>query len=469
MDCIGKGEWWESVLVTLANWDGSEKALKQEVNLPGSAATDKDKTLGYLFNRALNYIVYHQAEFYEQSGFGLKGFEQSKLLQSAHDKKSQNHFEIVTADNQPAAVIKNSTVVAGHFTKSDLLALLDENQIQGNICKVGSDDHAIRIGYDGKEWMIYNPNYDHRQLETIHKVGSKEEIVTELLDRMKTNDLKLSIASLEDQQNLDIPHFEEMLKNRKIDLIKGCGFHLLARFRPDCAKQLLASAIEQKTPELVQMIIKVILRKDAESWTGFHILARYANEAMSLLFQLAEQSKDKSLLLAIAEALDSSLFLLVRYAPTSMSQLFHLVEQTQDHQLLNLIASFLTARENGYSTGLHLLAQNAPDALKQLFQYAIKMDDQDLLTAGLKALSEKDNQSAFNIIAKWDVFPNVVEALLSSKTRLYENLQSIIQVFAIAYDKDQSRSQILIQTNNFKFILAIMEKSFRCFNAGSIN
>ncbi len=469
MDCIGKGEWWENVLVTLDNWDGTEEALKKDVILPGSISTDNYKSLDYLFNRALNYIMYHQVDvdFIEESGFGLKGLEQVNLLKPVRNNNDHNYFEIVAADNQSVAVIKNAIVAAGHFTSEDLLALLEGDQIQGNICKMATYDHTVRIGYTGNDWIFYNSNDDHLQLETIHKVDTKEEIVTEVIRILETNDLTLTIASLE-ERTLVLPHFEEMLKNRKIDLLRECGFHRLVKFRPDCINECLAFATEQKSSELAETIANALLKQNEDHWTGLHMLIRYGKGAINQLFQWVEQTKDKELFCSIVDAflvtikdVDSGLLMLANHEPKSIVKLFHLGEQMEDHRLRKRIESFFTTRENEDGTGFHLLAHRAPDEIKEMLQYALHKKDQALIAAILKALPEKDkkNQAAFSLIAKWDDFPHFVKAVLSNENELYENLQTIIHILATAYDKDQTGWNILFNTQNFKSILVVIEKS----------
>ena len=159
MDSIGTLKWWESVLVKLANWDGSEKALQQYLNLPN---TTEMHTLDHLFNCALNYIVYHQVNSEAPKGFKLRDTEQDNILKPANKNAEKKRFLLING-NQPALFIKNSIIAAGYFTQADLLALLDKNfvSVRKNMCLISSYNHTIRIGYDGQVWMVYDPDYNH--------------------------------------------------------------------------------------------------------------------------------------------------------------------------------------------------------------------------------------------------------------------------------------------------------------------
>ena len=164
MRSIGKLEWWENVLVELANWDGTEQALQQRLNLPDAT---KMETLDSLFNRALNYIVYHQvSSTAPENDFELDDAEQTNILERADKNNEKKRFLLING-NQPALFIKNSITAAGYFTINDFMVLLDENLVMGNMCLISSGIHTIRFGYDGRAWMVYDPNYDHHHLDTI--------------------------------------------------------------------------------------------------------------------------------------------------------------------------------------------------------------------------------------------------------------------------------------------------------------
>lgn len=453
MASIEKLKWWENVLVTLANWDGSEEALANTVILPGSNHADEDKSLDKLFYRALYYIVYHQADLDQYPDFGLEELEQDNLL-----KPNEKHFEILIKNEQPAEAIKKLVRVAGHFARKDVLALLNGEQIKGNICKVETEKHTIRIDYDGKVWMVYDPNYDHRQLSTIHKIGTKEEIVDELLEVLEPfeEDLVISIATLKNNQPITFPYFNKMIKNRKIDLIKGQGLHLLAKYRPDLMHQSLKSlaasinnnntlptpfsdkilekdkekdislpllahpgpseVTEQQLVEkkralaFVRAIGVALQEKGSGQCTGFQALLRHAPDALNFLLQIAEGDEGKSLLAAISKALPeknkngwSGLQVLVTTAPHLMEYLIGIADKQNEVQIFSAIAASLQAKANRGPTGLHQFARCAPIALARLFRIAKKKEDVQMLSAITAVLAKKNRQgwTSLHVLARY--------------------------------------------------------------------
>lgn len=136
MDIAGSRTWWEKMLVTIATWDGSEAALNNSSTLGGN--------LKWIFHQVINYMVYHHASV--NCEFKLTDGEQKNMLLSTQSSDNA-YFEILVGDKP--RTIKRHAVIAGFVSQNDLLNLLDEKKVQGNICIVGNHDHAIRIGYNG--------------------------------------------------------------------------------------------------------------------------------------------------------------------------------------------------------------------------------------------------------------------------------------------------------------------------------
>lgn len=144
MDAIGKLAWWEAALLAVVNWDGTKESLERKVFLPQAESA---QTLREIFERVLNYVVYHQMN-------SLK--EQASLFDSA-----SNLFEISDA-GQIKKLSKNSKSSLGSFNSEQLNAFLkDEMPPAMLIARSGAKKHAIRIGYKPEEklWFVYDPNY----------------------------------------------------------------------------------------------------------------------------------------------------------------------------------------------------------------------------------------------------------------------------------------------------------------------
>jgi len=259
MDLEGKQEWWENLQPKMMEWDGSEEALAQEVNLPGST---QPQTLGQLIERALNYIVYYQGAY--KIGFKEKNTQKLLLQPAPRENKNISHFELLTADHK-IVTIKNRAVAAGNFDQNDLLNLLDETQIKDNICIIastsapGTNGHAIRIGYNNQSWIVYDPNYDHSNPDTIHKIFSdKKAVVLEIIDCLVSDisATSIEIATTRDQI-IAFPYFDEMLKN-KVDFLNRFGMRALVTHAPEAACQLFERASEQNEPALLKKIIQTL-------------------------------------------------------------------------------------------------------------------------------------------------------------------------------------------------------------------
>lgn len=273
MDLEGKQEWWENSYPKMMEWDGSEEALAQEVNLPGST---QPQTLGQLIERALNYIVYYQGTY--KIWFREKNTQQLLLQPAPSENKSISHFELLTADHK-IVTIKNRATAAGYFDQNDLLNLLDETQIKGNICLISStslfpnvDGHTIRIGHNGQSWIVYDPEYDHSNPDTLHKTFSdKKTAVLEIIERLRgdLNAISIEIATTRDQI-IAFPYFDEMLKN-KMDFLDKSGLRALVKHAPEAACQLFERASEQNEHTLLKKIIGALKYKES---SGLGMISR---------------------------------------------------------------------------------------------------------------------------------------------------------------------------------------------------
>ncbi|MDX1901490.1 MAG: hypothetical protein SFW66_05740 [Gammaproteobacteria bacterium] len=404
MDAIDKLNWWEAVLFELADWDGKRKSLDNIISLPNAI---QPETLSSLFERALNYIFYHQVSYDE---FSLKNTLQNRLLQPANTDKSPAYFELLS----PAGKIlcsKNRAIASGHFTKEELLSLLDEKQIQENLCILSNNEHAIRVGYKGESWIVYDPNYSHRKhwsnqilfdawksptipKKTIFKKCTKNEAVDEIL-KILGHAIAIQMASLKSDTLLTFPSYQSSVKTKPLELIDQSGLRIIAKYNPKVLLELCHLADGKKNKPLLEKITAILSENSEKSendpWADLHSIVFFASEAMLKLCKIAH--RDKNLLTTITQALPKKnsdnwtvLHTTARYAPEAMLELCQLA--AYDKNLLETIAQFLIKKQEDDWTVLHLTARYAPKAMLPLCQLALQSEH--LLEAISQTLLEKN-------------------------------------------------------------------------------
>lgn len=253
MDMLGDGDWWEHALIEIANWNEAPAGLSKKISLPG--AREKEPVeLQKIMERVINYVVYNQASTKKLGDFVISGLNQDNILEP-----NAGYFEVVDEGIQG---IKDRRMIAGNFSKERIGKLLDEKNIEGNICIIHGSGHAIRVGYQNNKWIIYDPNYDHRSSATIHKEFSNKNDMINELTRIMGQSISIEIASFKNNKIL-LPKINEMDADEIKNCIKRDGLQLIARFTPEQIPYLLDKAETSK--EMADNILQALSSLSSEA------------------------------------------------------------------------------------------------------------------------------------------------------------------------------------------------------------
>jgi hypothetical protein len=217
--------------------------------------------------------------------------------------------------------------------------LLDEKSIQDSFCLIRSDDHTIRIGYNGQSWIIYNANDDHSGPAPIHTVvKTKKQLVKKIFSFLGTRSVCVEVASLDEDKEINFSDYNQFMKDNPLTILRDRGLHLIAWYDQKLLLQLLNLA---KTPDgkLIRSAIAASLVKQAKhNRTGMFFITIFAPEALTCLLELVDKSDEGlAILSAIIKTLTmnddenwNGLHLIASFAPASLSELLGFVDETRE-------------------------------------------------------------------------------------------------------------------------------------------
>lgn len=415
MDIDGKLNWWEKVLYEIANWDGKELSLEEFTSLPDEHSFKEDplvsaeknikhkedslnnKKRKYVFERALNYIVFNQSRdnnaFQE---YQLKESTQNAFLLpddhgiflSENLEKKQSYFEMLSTSvdekKEVIKTIKKHIKMAGHFSKENLENLLDEQTMQGCICLVHSITHTIRIGYNGSQWIYYDPNDNHKKIP-IHFSGSKQEVIDKIIFDLETQNIAIEVASFDENKKMDFPYYDQLLKKSPASLLKEGGVDIFSSNAPDRLIHLMKQAKSSADKSIYSVLTEGITKKDNDNNNGLYNLEIDSVDALCALFHLAhgDSEEEKSLKQAIAIALKQAssektnvLFTIIKYDAEILPELFKLADTSKEGlEIRSAIAYCLTENIKADKNCLFSLAKNEPRYLPQAIELALSVSN----------------------------------------------------------------------------------------------
>lgn len=253
MDILGKLEWWEALLLKVANWDEKEESLLNENTLPGSdpLLTDeynKNKpyiltqhSLDHIIDRALYYIAFHQCSsnnsnlYYKPTEMYQSNILDPNSFSSSKDPQKQTSFLEYLKDGI-IHTIQQRKKIAGNFSREQLLEILEDEQCKNSIIMVSNGAHAIRLGFDGVKWLVYDPNYNHTQpnqkSKALYFTGTKEECINEIISILGSA-IGFDFASADPQRSYHFPAYEKLIQTNLASLFSDKGIFILNNKLPD--------------------------------------------------------------------------------------------------------------------------------------------------------------------------------------------------------------------------------------------
>ncbi|WP_058452545.1 hypothetical protein [Legionella maceachernii] len=306
MDTTNQLYWWEYVLELLETWDGTPDALQQKIsaradfyriNLTDLPKKNKDElqklTLGDLFERAVNYLVYHQIGL--ATPFFTQDSDQLTILNPVATGK--NLFEILDPNGNLLTIKSRQIAAVGSLRSDEVEAVLDNDpQV---IHLVHSSNHTIRVGAHGDRWFVYEPNYKRDDSQPIFKYlryfSNKTEATQELF-RILGPEIAIEKISIYQQiSSLPMPPLSKEMGSRYMNHFSPQTFKVLAKYSPHALAELVTYLDEKHAPENKQLkasFAKALQQKCTGGWTGLHLMARYAPDALTRL--MAQLPHDES-------------------------------------------------------------------------------------------------------------------------------------------------------------------------------
>lgn len=223
--------WWKSAIAKIAAWDGNECALYKPTYL--NQAQNPYETLDFLFQRIINYVVFHQP-MEEVYRVVFKGMEQEELLQP---KKA--YFELNKAGN----TIKQSKNMIGYFTQDSLDLLLTPSLLQHDIVLIGSKDHSCAIRYTRNQWYFFDSNHSCAKALSFN---NKSEFIQRIFAAFNDHVLEIYCASLNTKADFDFTNYYHLLENQMPQLLKNKAFSFFVSDAPDYLPLILAQAKQNK-------------------------------------------------------------------------------------------------------------------------------------------------------------------------------------------------------------------------------
>lgn len=409
MDVLGKLNWWEHVLKEVNNWDKKKRSLREKILIPGSNE-NKEITRKKLIQLAMNYIIYHQAEFgrlYKKI-FPIR-LNQTSILKPTYRQNSkqiqqQLNFEMLN-DNGEILTVRKRKYMCGYFTKKSLRMLLQKKSIQDTVTLILSADHAIRIGHNGVNWLFYDSNNLHEKSEFIHtEFACKRQLIAKIFSCLNTHSFCVEVATFNAAKNLNFSVYTQFIKRFPLIPIKGKGLHFIVEHDKKLLKTVFDHANDTPTGKKIKSAIaKAICRTTEDGDTLIHYLIKYSPNYLFKLLELVNQTKEGvAILTAITKALAIKnkehwygLHDMARFVPDALLRLFLSIDTTPEGTaLFETMMRLLPVKGKNDWNVLHHLVFVAPGHFFELLMLADKIPQASVLRAtickAMIGLEERD-------------------------------------------------------------------------------
>ncbi len=294
MDMVGYLSWWENALVHIANWDEKTASLDDAIKLANSP--EDNENLRSIFNRAVNYIVPSHAS--DQSYFPNMSQKNilkpdgyvvtaptSKLFPIPEEIK-RSYFEIMGPDEKETTqTIQKRKIIAGNLAKEHLVEDL-KNISNDVMILVHVANHTIRLYRDGENWVVYDSNYDHTKLSTIHREYENLSSAIDEVFRIMGPSITIEAVSLNEKAVIDFPEYDNYLKRSPINLVKNLGLNVIASTTPEVLPKLFSQINDtQEGQALLRAIIEALGQKGDYNANALQRIAQNAPAALHELFK----------------------------------------------------------------------------------------------------------------------------------------------------------------------------------------
>lgn len=226
---INKGYWWSDLLFHISKWDETKDSLNTLISLIDS---EKPETLKILIERAINYFVSTQGSSLLDNinqGYFLQGDDTDNFKFQIAKKNSMGSYDI--------RFIKHKTCLGGHFSKDQLIELLEANKeaMGKHMCWLEGDRHICIVRHDmvREKWIFYDSN-DSRG-DWLYDTAEKL-VDTIFRTEFMSADTVLVMTSFDHELE---PSINVLNNLRRVDLLKESGFHFFVCYSSHHFRELM--------------------------------------------------------------------------------------------------------------------------------------------------------------------------------------------------------------------------------------
>lgn len=287
MAAIQKNNWWVAGLKEVAVWDRQKASLEKILQLPDETPSRdlREKTLGFLFERAISYVDFGGCD--------------EKYQDIKHGKGHSFLKEGGDFDSEMGKIVA-STTVAGYFTDERLNAVFREaffnhkaiHIITGEFYRKTAElnqfsksqwaRHTCAVRFDGTQWCLYNPDSGDDE----KKFNNKYAFLYHLKQHLGRN-LAITIASWrQDFEPVCQAFFTAFQNHVKADILNELGIHVIVAFTSSRLPSLV-DKISRGESTAICFLANALTTLDDDCESGFCILAHDAPHLLLYIFDIA--------------------------------------------------------------------------------------------------------------------------------------------------------------------------------------
>ncbi len=359
---LKKGKYWDHLLVAANNWDGEPESLNDEVQLP-ETNDGKPVKLGDIFERLINFVLPNQAnEALLPQEFHLGHDVQRDFL-----IPKEKQFQVLVQDDKGAKVrnIAKQNRYGGSFTPAQLALLVSNNTLIKDIVIFGNQGHAIEGSYENGEYVVYNPNYQHKSIDSmVRKFKNKNDFFAEI-QRVLGAAINIEVATLDRNASVDITDYEKFVMANSVSVLMNGGWREIYDTQGKLLPDIITKAVA--THGGAAAILNEIAHDQVGALSLFAFIRLDAAGCLGRLFEVAAQSKTHMVMLAQRITAQDHLgeVELYRLVGTDKTRKFvqrFIIAACEFTESRNAIASTCDLKDDEGNTGFFHILQGCKDA-----------------------------------------------------------------------------------------------------------
>lgn len=261
MRVTGNLEWWKDFIYTIVTSSINITSLN-EAAIIFKNKYNKDITFKKIFEMAISYFIYNQAEPL-QCGI----FSNSPKFCQYYFLLPENPHIFLLSNNNKDVRIKNNYRIGGYFSLNSLLYVLNDREtiesIRKNICLLQTFGHTSSIGieistHENDKWVLYDPNGEIEGEAFPGVTDSAQEIIVNSIFNLANsiinkygNCIALELVAINDEHK-PFSNYYKLLQHQPEELIKDEGIYIISNKATALLKPLLDSLCNNQKLDMIQ-------------------------------------------------------------------------------------------------------------------------------------------------------------------------------------------------------------------------